>query len=353
MDLKESIDELQKKYENFKGKRLGERRTEAKFIEPFLDFLGYNVHNDTKSYLVQPQYIIDHKAKKPYKVDYAILKKNGKPTIFVEGKPLDENLDQYHSQLKKYFNVNKDVEFAIITNGNEYQFYTDIEDKNQLDEKPFLRFCLKEINNEIIEALNLFSSKYYDPIELKKHAKKRRNISALEKQFKSPEDEFVSVISKYIFRSQKRASLCLVKDFILKLSSKLPDTPSDITTEPAKSPLPLKPNEVNFFELGDLGGKKIISYRWEGQLKECKFWAELIVDIFKNLYKEDEEKFIVINKKMSHRIRIGKYKLSNPKHIYESFFIDTNTINNTKKADILLLLEHFEKKDSLYVTLRN
>ena len=223
MNLKSKISALQNNYEKYKNNKIGERTTESWFIEPFLDILGYDVREPK---LVKPQYRIDPNAKNADKVDYAILK-DGKPIIFVEGKPLDDDLDKYHSQLKKYFNLESNVNIGILTNGNEYQFYTDIKDKNQLDEEPFLTFCLEEIDDEIIELLPRFSVNEYNIVELKKLAIKIKHLSTLEKQLKDPDDEFIKAISKYIFGSQKKSNLDMTKEIILMLDSKLSKTPSN------------------------------------------------------------------------------------------------------------------------------
>ena len=353
MDLKEEVKRLLLEYKDSKqkGLELQEANTKSWFIKPFLEALGY------KGKMCYVEYIPDPNDKKPDKVDYALLKSE-KPIIFVEAKPLDENLEKHHSQLKKYYNVNGDVEFAILTNGNEYQFYADINNKNQLDEEPFIKFCLEEIDDEIIQLLLRFSVEKYNSDELKKLAFKIKHLSTLEKQLKDPDDEFVRAISRYIFGSQKKLSLDVTGEIILMLGSKLSKTPPATIIETPKPPLPITPsppihNALNFFEIGDLAGKKIDSYSWEGQLKKCKFWRDVLVEIFKMLYSQDKEKFIRLNKKMRHKLSNDDSIFRRPKHISDNFFIDTNSDTNSKRSDLKLLLEHFEKKDSLYITLRN
>ncbi|MCY4560880.1 MAG: type I restriction enzyme HsdR N-terminal domain-containing protein [Flavobacteriaceae bacterium] len=357
MDLKDELNRQLVSYKKRKQKdeHTSEANTKMWFINPFLGALGY------RHTLCFQEYDPDPNAKKPDKVDYALLK-DGKPIIFVEAIPLDENLGKYHSRLKKYFNVNKDVEFGILTNGNEYQFYTDIEDKNQLDETPFLIFCLEEIDNEIRELLLQFSVENYNFGRLKKLATKRKHLSELERQFISPEDKFVRAISKCIFGSQRRSYLDLSKEIILMFGSKLPNAKSfkpiedlEPTLPEALSPSPTPQSEVNFFELGDLTGKKISSYTWEGQPKVCKNWSALFQEICIILYNQDKEKFLQVNEKMYsfHKLVSDKSRYRISKHISDNLYIGIDSSTHYKKADLERLLESFEKKDSLYITLSN
>lgn len=47
---------------------------------------------------------------------------------------------------------------AILTNGSVYQFYTDLDAPNKMDEKPFLTLDLEEIDEHIVpEVKNLRS----------------------------------------------------------------------------------------------------------------------------------------------------------------------------------------------------
>jgi len=88
---------------------------------------------------VKPEYVSDFGIKKGEKVDYAIFK-NGVPIIFVEAKSVNEKLDKHNSQLYRYFNATPDVKIAMITNGVDYHFYTDLNQDNIMDNEPFFFF---------------------------------------------------------------------------------------------------------------------------------------------------------------------------------------------------------------------
>ncbi len=127
MDLETTIEELKSKYGKFKNKTKSERNTENWFISPFLQGLGYDTYNPAH---VHTQFSVAPHGHEVGKVDFAILQ-NKKPIIFLEVKKLDESLDGHVGQLKKYFNLTE-VDFAILTNGNEHQFYSDLERENTL-----------------------------------------------------------------------------------------------------------------------------------------------------------------------------------------------------------------------------
>lgn len=65
----------------------------------------------------------------------------------------------------RYFSVTE-AKFAILTNGINYKFFTDLEQTNMMDKKPFLEINLLDIDdNEILQ--------------LKKFAKNTFNLEAI------------------------------------------------------------------------------------------------------------------------------------------------------------------------------
>jgi len=156
----------------------------------------------------------------------------------------------YHSQLKGYFNLESNVNIGILTNGNEYRFYADLEDKNQLDKDPFLQFCLKEVidNNQILDLLSKFSHNNHDYETIRELAKKRNEekkvFSYLEKQFSRPPEDFVKAISFKIFRSRKSYYLDLVRGVLSKIDVKFHNTPSN-ETEDVYDPNSVRTDQTN------------------------------------------------------------------------------------------------------------
>ena len=72
---------------------------------------------------------------------------NGDPVILIECKWIGENLEKHDSQLFRYFGTSK-AKFAILTNGQFYRFYTDLDETNKMDETPFLEINILDIKRK-------------------------------------------------------------------------------------------------------------------------------------------------------------------------------------------------------------
>jgi len=119
---------------------------------PFISALGYDVFNSTE---VISEFTVDIGAKKGEKVDYAI-KKEGEIIILIECKWSGADLHQDHaSQLYRYFSATE-ARFAILTNGIDYEFYSDIDESNKMDSKPFFTFNIPNFQDHQIAELKKF-----------------------------------------------------------------------------------------------------------------------------------------------------------------------------------------------------
>lgn len=197
MDFREGLKSLAEKAKKENQKReLTEEATKMGLVAPMLRLLGYDVFDVSE---VCPEYNAAYGRHKDAKVDYAILR-DGRPVILVECKPIGEqNLDKWTSQLFQYFAAVPEAKFAILTNGNEYRFYTDLEKEHIMDEHPFLRFVLTDITEAQTVALEKFKNGF-DPNGILSDAEqmKSRNQIAdyLSKEFTNMDDAFASFILK-------------------------------------------------------------------------------------------------------------------------------------------------------------
>jgi predicted type IV restriction endonuclease len=149
-----------------------------------------------------PEFTADVGTKKGEKVDYAIIR-NGKPTILIECKKAGEPLGVEHaSQLYRYFSV-VEARIAILTDGIIYQLYSDIEQPNIMDAKPFLTFDLRELREEIVAELHRLSREEFDldqmltaASELKYTGEIHRILSA---QLQEPDEEFVRYFAGQVY----------------------------------------------------------------------------------------------------------------------------------------------------------
>ncbi|WP_313303163.1 type I restriction enzyme HsdR N-terminal domain-containing protein [Diaphorobacter sp.] len=127
-------------------------------------------------------------------MDYAILK-DGQIQMLVECKKIGEPLNINHaSQLFRYFHVTT-ARISILTNGQIYKFFTDLDAPNKMDEKPFLELDLLDIDEHAVPELNKLTKTTFDVEsiisaagELKYIGQIKREISA---QFATPGDEFL------------------------------------------------------------------------------------------------------------------------------------------------------------------
>lgn len=190
MEIQVKLNELKERIEQLKDKIPTEEGTKHSFILPFFSLLGYDTYNPTE---VFPEFTADIGTKKGEKVDYAIFQ-NGEPILIVECKHWKENLDIHNSQLFRYFNATK-TRFALLTNGINYRFYTDLEETNKMDEKPFLEFDITKINERTIKEIEKFHKSKFNESSIFDNAsnlKYTREIKSLiNQEISAPSHEFI------------------------------------------------------------------------------------------------------------------------------------------------------------------
>lgn len=192
MDFIERINVLAKRIPQIQSNLQTEEATKNALIMPFLDkVLGWDVYNPME---VIPEFTADTVNKKGEKVDYALMKE-GEVQILIECKKYGEKLTIKHaSQLFRYFSVTK-ARLAILTNGSEYQIFTDIDAPNKMDEKPFLKFDLEDIDEHSIPEIRKLAKSVFNIDSIINSAGELKYLSQIKKiiaaQFKAPEEEFV------------------------------------------------------------------------------------------------------------------------------------------------------------------
>lgn len=152
MDLKLKLEQLHQKVIGLKDQINTEEATKNAFVMPFIQILGYDIFNPTE---VIPEHICDIGTKKGEKVDY-VIRKNDDPILIIECKHWKESADAHNSQLHRYYHVSKS-RFGILTNGIVYNFYTDLEKPNIMDEKPFFTINIEDLKDSSIKILESFN----------------------------------------------------------------------------------------------------------------------------------------------------------------------------------------------------
>lgn len=129
-----------------------EEATKQWLIMPFMIALGYDPYSSD----IVPEYSVDVGIKKGEKVDYA-LQINGQPIVLVECKQLGTILSEKHiSQLYRYFTTS-DVHIAILTNGDDYLFFTDSKKRNIMDLEPYFKIKLSDSADTELDKLEQYS----------------------------------------------------------------------------------------------------------------------------------------------------------------------------------------------------
>lgn len=158
---KQAINQLRKSLDNFNFLQKAENcsneaQTKKFLIDPFFLLLNY-AHED-----LIPEYEADFGDRVSNKVDYAI-KLSKRDIIIIECKKLNSKLtDKEAGQLNGYFNNTKNSRIAILTNGKEYRFYSDVVSPNIMDSKPFFIFNIENYNDVDIENLLEFDKRFID-----------------------------------------------------------------------------------------------------------------------------------------------------------------------------------------------
>lgn len=136
------------------------------------------------------------------KIDYAILKE-GEVQILVECKKIGEPLNINHaSQLFRYFHVTN-ARISILTNGQVYKFFTDLDAPNKMDEKPFLELDLLDIDEHAVPELIKLTKSAFDVESIINSAGELKYVSQIKKeitaQFSKPEDDFVKFFASRVY----------------------------------------------------------------------------------------------------------------------------------------------------------
>ena len=207
-----------------------EEATKNALVMPFISALGYDVFNPKE---VVPEFTADIGTKKGEKVDYAIMK-DGETCILVECKKVNSDLSQENmSQLYRYFTVTN-ARIAILTNGVQYQFYSDLEESNKMDKKPFLELDLGNPKSSILAEVKKMAKEDFDLERMLSVANELKYTSEIKKiliaQAESPEEDFVKFFfqsvmpgSRFTVANKEQFTPLVAKAFNQFLSDKVSD----------------------------------------------------------------------------------------------------------------------------------
>lgn len=228
MELQNHLKVLAEKVIKLKEQIDTEESTKHAFVLPFINLLGYDTFNPTE---VVPEFTADLGLKKGEKVDYAIFQ-HGEPIIIIECKNWKEKLNAHNSQLFRYFHTTK-TRFALLTNGIEYQFFTDLESANKMDEKPFLEFDITQLKENVVNEIAKFHKTNFNVDEIVDNASSLKYTKEIKKligeELQAPSYDFVRLFASRIYTGRLTEKVIgeftdlVSKAFIQTISEKVND----------------------------------------------------------------------------------------------------------------------------------
>lgn len=200
MDFTERLHAMATKVANQKGAIQNEEATKTAFVMPFIStVLGYDVFDPLE---VAPEFTADVGLKRGEKIDYAVLR-DGEVQLLIECKPTGKPLSLEHaSQLFRYFAVTN-ARIAVLTNGEQYQFYTDLDAPNRMDSKPFLVLDLNDVDGSLVPELRKLTKDNFDLESIINAAEELKYVGAIKRaiveEFRNPSPDWVKYLTAKVY----------------------------------------------------------------------------------------------------------------------------------------------------------
>lgn len=300
MDFADQIKQFSKRVQSLKDTIQTEEATKTALIMPFFSMLGYDVFNPQE---FVPEFVADVGIKKGEKVDYAIIR-NGEPVLLIECKSITEKLEKHDSQLFRYFGTTS-AKFAILTNGQIYNFYTDLDNPNKMDSAPFLSVNILSVKDSQLPQLMKFCKSEFDIDSIFTAASDLRYMNefraVISAQLEHPEDDFVRFFLHSCYSGQKTQAVIekfrpIVKkalaDYISETMNEKIKAALDSDSEAVVVPAPVEPEAVPAPEVDK--SPRIVTT--EEELEAYFIVKSILSDAvsFKDLTYKDTESYIGI-----------------------------------------------------------
>ena len=204
MDLADRLHEMSGRIKQRIDNVKTEEATKTALVMPFINHvLGYNVFDPAE---FVPEFITDVGTKKGEKVDYAIFR-DGDPIMLFECKHYGVDLGKEPaSQLYRYFGVSKS-RFGVLTDGVIYRFYSDIDEQNKMDARPFLEINMLDVEAIDVDELKRFTKTSFDVEQILSTAKDlkytREILRLLTTEWTDPSEALVRHFAAQIYEGVK------------------------------------------------------------------------------------------------------------------------------------------------------
>lgn len=365
--MKEALHELANKIQNFKNDILNEEATKNSCILPFLSILGYDIHNPQE---VIPEYNADIGIKNGEKVDFTIAIDN-EASILVEAKTIGTNLNKHYSQLFRYFSVVDGAKVGILTDGVEYQFYTDIKIQNKMDQEPFFVFNIFSVNDKDYKYLTKFKKENFNVNKIKKVAEKlyyeQEIDQAVSNLLANPNDEFVKLILSEFYDGAKTSKILNnVKPMVVKAIEKSKNNfnkntkvvESDTTEEVQENPV-VKTINIRLADIdkNEFNSITIHNVTYNGQsLKEEKNVTQYYLRLIEMLLDNYEEQVVAImnqiqaNCKNNFLLYKSNENMRMPNRLPNGYVVNTNFDTFHKVDRLSKIVKGLNEKVDIEIT---
>ena len=210
MSFLENIRDFALKITTLKECAKTEEATKHSLVLPFLSILGYDVFNPRE---VIPEYDCDLDREKGEKCDYAIFI-DSSPIMLIECKHWELPLERHNTQLRSYFTPSGS-KFGVLTNGIVYNFYTDMDRNNVMDEEPFFSVNLESLSIQDIKTLERFRKDKFDADFIRSDAERFIYLGRIRRlivnEYANPSEEFVKFFGRQVYSGSFRKAT--IEDF--------------------------------------------------------------------------------------------------------------------------------------------
>lgn len=200
MAFEDALQDIADKVREYAPSLSTEEATKTAVVMPFISrVLGYDIFNPQE---VVPEFVADIGLKKGEKIDFAILR-GGQVQMLIEAKRIGDSLNLEHAgQLVRYFHTSN-ARIGVLTNGQHWHFFTDLDRPNIMDEKPFLQLDLMAIDPYVLPELKKMTKDTFDLESVILAAEELKYVSALKRalgeQFEKPTDDFVRLLANRVY----------------------------------------------------------------------------------------------------------------------------------------------------------
>jgi predicted type IV restriction endonuclease len=181
MDFLDQLQTLTKHIEKHHCHVATEEATRNAFVLPFLQILGFNIFDPTE---VLPGFAVNAGGKND-RIDYAIFLDN-KPAMLFECKSCDFDLDNADTERLARCFRSTSATIGVLTNGEKYSFYSDLEEQNIMDDQPFMKIDLCDIDTSTVSEIKKLSKRSFDHLNEGAEGKQKRNKSSFIEHLHNP-----------------------------------------------------------------------------------------------------------------------------------------------------------------------